>query len=298
MLGTACTVRRVVAAPRLAASRLRIANSRVDVTFRPGKIRLGRAAVLDWVLRGAQVVAGYFGRFPVKRLRLQLIPVEGESSVLHGVTYGGPPALVRITLGADVAPERLDADWMLIHELVHLAFPSVPRRHHWIEEGVATYVEPVARVQAGRMPARRFWSDFVRDVPQGQPQPGDRGLDRTHTWARTYWGGALFCFVAEVRIRRRTGNRCGLQHALRGILRRGGNIEVRWPLRRALRAADEEIGLPELTRLYEEMKSKPVRVDLDSLWRRLGVKPGRQGVRFDDHAPLADLRRAITAAPD
>jgi hypothetical protein len=33
------------------------------------------------------------------------------------------------------------------------------------------------------------------------------------------------------------------------------------------------------------------------LWRRLGVEPRGDGVLLDDAAPLAPLRRAITAAP-
>ena len=90
------------------------------------------------------------------------------------------------------------------------------RTHHWIEEGISVYVEPIARVQAGQLSAERMWSDVVRDMPQGEPEPDDRGLDHTHTWGRTYWGGAMFCLVADVRIRQQTGNRKGLQDALRG----------------------------------------------------------------------------------
>ena len=44
-------------------------------------------------------------------------------------------------------------------------------------------------------------------------QGGGFGLDNTHTWGRTYWGGAMFCLLADVEIRRRTHNRRGLQDA-------------------------------------------------------------------------------------
>lgn len=44
-------------------------------------------------------------------------------------------------------------------------------------------------------------------IHQGLPQANDRSLDRTHTWARTYWGGALYCLVADVGIREQTDNR-------------------------------------------------------------------------------------------
>lgn len=41
----------------------------------------------------------------------------------------------------------------MTHEMVHLAFPSVPDQHHWIEEGLATYVEPIARARASEISA-------------------------------------------------------------------------------------------------------------------------------------------------
>jgi hypothetical protein len=69
-----------------------------------------------------------------------------------------------------------------------------------------------------------MWADLVRDMPKGLPEPGDQGLDNTHTWGRTYWGGALFCFLADIEIRKQTKNEKGLQDALRGILNAGGDI--------------------------------------------------------------------------
>src|SRR5260221_14765030 len=146
---------------------------------------------------------------------------------------------------------------MLTHEMVHLAFPSVDERHHWIEEGIATYVEPIARIHAGHLKAERMWFDLVRDMPQGLPQVGDRGLDRTHTWGRTYWGGALFCLLADVEIHRRTANAKGLADALRGILAAGGSISEDWDLQRALRTGDNATGVPVLQDLYAQMRSAP-----------------------------------------
>ncbi len=74
-------------------------------------------------------------------------------------------------------------------------------------------------------------------------------------------------------------------------------MEADWPLERALRVADTAIESPALETLYDQMKATPVAVDLPQLWRRLGVEPRGDGVLLDDAAPLAPLRRAITAAP-
>jgi hypothetical protein len=185
---------------------------------------------------------------------------------------------------------------MLTHEMVHLAFPSVNEKHHWIEEGIATYVEPIARIRAGHLTAGQMWLDLVRDMPQGLPQVGDRGLDHTRTWGRTYWGGALFCLMADVEIRRQTNNAKGLEHALRGILGGGGDIRKEWNLQDVLAVGDLAVGVSVLQPLYAKMKDKPVSVDLATLWAQPGVQSDRAIVRFDDSATLAAIRRAITMA--
>src|ERR1043165_454810 len=173
---------------------------------------------------------------------------------------------------------------MLTHEMVHLTFPSMPDQNHWIEEGIATYVEPIARIQAGQFSASRMWFELVRDMPKGLPQAGDQGLDHTHTWGRTYWGGALFCFLADIEIRQRTANQLGLQDALRAIVAAGGTMAVSWPLPRALAIGDQAIGAPMLTDLYNRMKATPVEVDLTDLWQRLGVEAHDNDIAFHDAA--------------
>jgi hypothetical protein len=181
----------------------------------------------------------------------------------------------------------------MTHEMVHLALPSVPNEHHWIEEGIATYVEPIARAQVGDLSSEIVWRELVDGLPKGLPASGDRGLDNTHTWGRTYWGGALFCLMADIEIHQRTNNRYGLQDALRGIVRAGGNMEQDWPLARALKAGDEATGVPVLMELYSRMKASPVTPDLAAMWRDLGVRPFRDSVVFDQSAPQASIVRSI-----
>jgi hypothetical protein len=156
---------------------------------------------------------------------------------------------------------------------------------------MATYVEPLARA----LPPEKIWGDLVDGLPQGLPRPGDRGLDFTPTWGRTYWGGALFFLLADVEIHTRTRNQKGLRDALRGIVAAGGNMHEEWPIARVLAVADGATGVPVLRELYDQMKASPHPVDLPDLWKRLGVVKEGGRVRFDDTAPLAAVRRAITS---
>jgi hypothetical protein len=284
--------------PVASSHTLNIGGAAIQIDFGPGKFALGDTAILNHVRMAANAVTTYYGRFPVPRDRVLIIPVDGRSGVFHGTTWGGMhgwPAFTRIAIGTQSTQVDLDDDWMMTHELVHTAFPSLPDENHWMEEGLATYVEPIARVQAGELPAAGIWHDMLRDMPKGEPRPGDQGLDRTPTWGRTYWGGAMFCLVADVTLRRETHNRKGLQDALRAIVNAGGTIDQNWDLKNALKIGDRATGTHVLTRMYSEWKDKPVDVDLDKLWRELGVSLQGETVRFDDTAPLANVRKAITA---
>ena len=276
-------------------STLLIGGSKIDVVIESGDLSLKQPELLRWVQNAGEAVATYYGRYPVPHVLLRIIPTGGNG-VGHGQTFGYDGGLIKIRVGAATPPEELSRDWMLTHEMVHLSFPSVAEEHHWIEEGIAVYVEPIARIQAGQMTATQMWADLVRDMPKGLPEPGDHGLDHTHTWGRTYWGGALFCLVADVEIRRETHNQKGLQDALRGILDAGGDITHDWQLQRALEIGDKATGTSVLTNLYAKWKDQPVDVDLPGMWMQLGVEYEAGGVRLVD-APLAAIRRAITAQP-
>lgn len=272
---------------------LKIGGAAIEVDRATGALAASDTDVLDWIKTAAKSVSHYYGRFPVDKLRILVKPVGHTTGTTFGDKDG---AFIRLGVGADVPPAELKDSWVITHEMVHTAFPQMEDEHHWIEEGIATYVEPVARVQTGDLGVEYLWQETVEGMPKGLPDTGDQGLDHTHTWGRTYWGGALFCLLADVEIRERTHNRYGLQDALRGILDAGGNIQTSADIDYTLKTGDEAVGVPVLTELYGEMKDKPVDTDLDALWKKLGVVYKDGKVSFDDRAPDAAIRKAITAA--
>jgi hypothetical protein len=285
------------AADTLPSAHVKTGGADIDVSFAPGALDLPQSAILRWIWRAAEAVTAYYGRFPLASARIRVFPTEGRRGVFHGTTYGFNGGYTRISVGQHTSQDELDSDWMLTHELIHLSFPDVAEDHHWIEEGIATYVEPIARAQAGQLSANRVWAEMAEYMPEGQPGRNDRGLDNTHTWGRTYWGGAMFLLVADVKIRDCSRNRKGLQDALRAILAAGGSIEYEWPVTRAFQVGDEATGCKVLNTLYEQWKNAPVEVDLNKMWRQLGIEAQGRNVTFDDRAPLAKMREAITAPP-
>jgi hypothetical protein len=280
---------------RMPKTDLDVPSGVIHIAFGAGEFALPKAQILEWVATSAKAVSTYYGRFPVKSLRLLFAPVEG-SRVRGGTTWGYRGAAIRIPLGRDAGVDDLKRDWILVHEMVHLALPDMEDRYAWLSEGLAVYIEPVARVQAGDLTPKEIWLAMMRDMPKGLPQAGDRGLDNTDTWGRKYWGGAMFALFADVEIRKRTNNRLGLQDAMRGVLAAGGNHEEDWPIERVLATADKAVGVDVLTKLHDAWGPKPVTPDLDALWRDLGLRVRDSGIEFDDTAPLAAIRAAITKA--
>jgi hypothetical protein len=247
-----------------------------------------------WVERSARIVADYYGQFPAPTVTLRLGSMDG-AGVGGGRTTSDGGLAIQVRVGREATAESLAADWVLVHEMVHLALPEVGRTHNWLAEGLATYVEGVARAQSGNRDIADVWAEDRRSMPMGLPRAGEGGMDQTPTWGRTYWGGALFCLQADVAIRQQTANRVGLQTALRAILKQTGGYAFERDIGDVLRIGDAATGTHVLYGLYQQMKAAPQSPDLEVLWKELGVPNDPKSQPFDDHARFAAIRIAITA---
>ncbi|RUL77614.1 hypothetical protein [Dyella choica] len=255
---------------------------------------LDQHRVEAWVRRSAAAVSTYFGRFPVEQWGLLVTRTEG-SHIGPATTWGYPGSITRLSVGRDVSDEALRDDWVMVHEMIHLALPRVPLSSEWFMEGNATYVEPIARAQLGQIPPQEVWRWAVDAMPKGQPQQGDEGLDHTHTWARTYWGGAMYWLLAEIAIYKHSNGKYSLQDALRAINRASGGNTAYWSVAQTARVGDTAVKSDVLASLYDQLKDRAVSVDLDGMLRQLGISEEASVIRFDDRAPLAELRRSITS---
>ncbi|MBL8152006.1 MAG: hypothetical protein JNN15_18960 [Blastocatellia bacterium] len=280
----------------VSSHRISLTGSQIEVKFAPGQLDLSEEEILDWIKLSSQAVELYYGTFPVKQVTIVVKPTYGRG-VKYGTADGHGRPLINVYVGSSSKAEDLEDDWVMVHEMVHLGFPSLRDRHNWMEEGMATYIEPIARARVGLVSEEEVWGDLVRNLPQGQPKDGDKGLDYTPSWGRIYWGGALFCLVADVEIRQKTKNRKGLEQAMRGIVAAGGTITALWDADRAFETGDKAVGVQVMKNLYDSMKATPVTVDLQELWNKLGVEVRGRRVVFNNRAPLAHIRKAITALP-
>ena len=274
-----------------ARQELTVGNSHLTLLVPPQQFPAD-ALLNEWVRRSADIVTHYYGQFPLSALRIVVVPVDG-AGVQGGSTFGQPAPLIRIRVGRAVAAPALLNDWVLVHEMTHLALPEVGENHAWLAEGLAVYVEGVARVQAGNRSIEDVFAEEQRSMPRGMPGTSGSGLDQDHSWGRTYWGGAMFCLLADVQIHQRTHNRHGLQDAMQAVLRASGGLSTQWDIERVFATADAAVGVPVLAELYAKMKDSAFAPDLPALWRSLGVESDGTAIRINDQAPLAVVRRAI-----
>ena len=250
-----------------------------------------RRLVEEWVHEAAAAMVTVYGHYPVKEVTIE-VKVAPGNRVGGGMTWNG--RLIKVRVGSEVTRAILHSDWVMTHEMFHLGFPSTDDGYDWMGEGLSTYMEPLARARAGNLGDEEVWASMIDGLPKGLPRAGDQGLDHTATWGRTYWGGALFWLLADIEIREKTGNRKSLDDVLRAIIAEGGDGSRTWSATKIFRRGDAAMGLPILEKLDERLGARPETTDLAALWQQLGISRRGKTVVFDDGAPLAGIRRALT----
>jgi hypothetical protein len=272
-------------------TRFEVDGGEVTLLRLAGKLSMDDAAIARWAMASARGVQNYFGRFPTTRVLLVIVPVEGG---LSGKTLASDGATILLNVGAQMPAAAIAQDWVLTHEMVHLAWPRLSRNLLWLDEGLATYVEPLARLSVGLQTEEQLWVELVDGLPQGLPHAGEGGLDGTARWGRLYWGGARFFLLADLAFRRQTHGARGLRDALVAIVAANREHALEGDLAATLHAGDAAAGASVLGRLHDRLGATDESIDLDALFKRLGIRRSASGVHLEEDAPEAPLRRAIT----
>lgn len=253
-------------------------------------------AVSEWIRRSAAAVAEFWGGFPVAHASLIVIPVADRDEVVFGKVLPASAPAIALLVGEQADTAALNRDWILVHELFHLGVPSFSGEGKWLDEGLATYYEPLIRARAGNRTELEVWAELARNLYKGVDAMGSTGLERTRDFSAVYWGGALVSLLADVEARRSSAGRVGLEDGLREVLRRGGHASKVWPLSQVIRVVDGVLGKPVLGRLSERYGTRGAQVDLPGLLSRLGVDDTGEDTKLVP-APDAELRRQLLFPP-
>lgn len=271
-------------------------KARLDVAVL-GDVQYGMpdGELRSWVEEAANVTVPLFGRFPVDRATLFVVPARGEDEVVFGKVLSLAGASIVLVVGDEMPASKRHRDWVLVHELFHLGFPTFRGEGRWLGEGLATYYEPILRARAGWMTEDEVFRQFARNMPRGQAPSGSAaGLSARDDLDAIYWGGAMFCLAADVRIREETHGKRSLDDVIRAALDRGGDATHVWSLHDVVALGDRVTGTSVLSDMYERHAAHGERIDLSGLLDALGVgAPGREA---SDDRPLAWIRRGIVDA--
>jgi hypothetical protein len=206
------------------------------------------------------------------------------------LSLGG--AVVTVLVGAQATPQELYDDWVLVHEFIHLGSPLMRDTGAWLNEGIATFYEPVLRARAGWKSEDDVWREWISSMPRGMPAITGIGLENAGRGG-IYWGGAVFVLMAEIESLQASGGKTGFSDCLRTVLAEGADVTVKWPTMKLLDRCDALLGKQVVAPLAKQHIAKGSAMDLDRLWRRLGVSMEGDVVRYDDSAELAWLRPLI-----
>ena len=267
----------------------------IRLVLGPGFPEATQVRLLHWIDLAATAIETYYDAFPVREYGLLILPEPGDG-VGHATTWGFDGPVTRFHVGRDVTDDAIRRDWKLTHEMVHVAFPNLPRRALWLQEGNATFIEPLARAQAVQLDPAKVWGDLLIGIPAGLPRAGESGMDGTERWGRLYWGGALFWLEAAIAIDAESQGRRSLRDALRAILKASGGIGTGWSPEQTMAAGDRATGTAVLATLYRRFADGSMTADVPALLAKLGVMRAGDGFALNDGAPLARLRRRLTDA--
>lgn len=283
--------------PSFASRAFAASGTKVDLTVAHGFTTLDLDGAERWLRRSLVLHAGLFVDFPCPAWSLVVVPAPAGttgrgSPVVFGTTSrGGGPHIVA-WLPADIRAEALPGEWVLIHELFHLAQPWI--EDDWFAEGLATYYGEVLRARGGVLTPVQLWAGLLDGFRRGASVGGTLPLGREEdemttrrTYWRVYWGGAAIALLADVDLRsRKAGN---LDDGVRALSSRLGLTDAN----SAMAAMADATGDDAFRALAKVALASTAFPDVAGTLAALGVRDGPDGVTLDDAAPLAAIRRAI-----
>lgn len=257
----------------------------------PGALQIADEPLDAWVSAVAESNRRFWARSPTEGGLVVLIP-SPRGGVPFGRVLSLGGAVVTVLVGAQATPQDLYDDWVLVHEFIHLGSPLMRDTGAWLNEGIATFYEPVLRTRAGWKSEDDVWREWISSMPRGMPAITGIGLENAGRGG-IYWGGAVFVLMAEIESLMASGGEIGFSDCLRTVLAEGADVTVKWPTMKLLDRCDALLGKQVVATLAKQHIEKGSAMDLDRLWRRLGVSMEGNVVRYDDSAELAWLRPLI-----
>ena len=283
-----------------ATQELAVGRCDVGITRLPGELAITDDELRTYVQRAAEAVRRLHGTMPTERVEVIVVPVNaGPDPVAFGHVGRGGGGSVALLVRENASLEALLSDWVLVHELSHLAMPYVRREDAWLSEGFATYYQEVLLARGELVEPVDAWRALEHGFASGRRNGNGWDLRtesermyRTHAFRRVYWGGAAYALDLDVALRREGSS---LDDVMRGL----GALEQleAWPAERVLAEMDRIVGSTTPSRLAREHLAMQEVPTFDDLYAALGLRREDGALVLAEDAPAAQIRTAITSPP-
>ena len=252
-------------------------RSEIQIAVLDDGFRMTDVDIAHWIESFAGYVARFWAGFPTDSLLVSISP-GGRLRDPFGRVRGGGGATVSLRLSTEETPAFLhERDWVLTHELIHLAAPFTRGQPPWLMEGMATYLEPIILALAGVRTRDAVWAEWLRAMPGGALGIATEGLSGR---GGAYWTGALALLLTHKEIAE-GGSADGLVRCFRAIRRHLGDASARAPRELLIRVCDRALGQPFLANVANRLDD-PTIIDMPTLWRSLGVSGDAAGIAYSE----------------
>ncbi len=293
---------------------LKVGDARLDTVYlKSDSLERSRAVSESELMHWIETVAGHvllaYGEFPVQRVQVLIVSVEGARGRMGSSNSAVPFARVLRRGGSAVQffirpSEDLDEflhDWTATHEFSHLLIPYVGREDAWLSEGVASYYQNVLRARAGTLSEREAWDKLHKGFVRGHRSNYRDTLSQSirnggeNRTMRMYWSGAAIALLADVELRRLSGGRQSLDSVLHKLADCCLPSTRTWSGRELMQKLDDLSGHRVFMIQYLRWVNSTIFPETQAVFQSLGIRVRGGRVELLD-AELAQLRSNIMRA--
>lgn len=296
-----------IALGRFDLRQLSFPGTDLEIALLHGQPAANTQQILNWLTRNIEAVAAIYGRFPVPRAQILVVPVgHGGEPVPWGQVARGGGESVHLYVDQHLSERAFLNDWVLSHELSHLLHPVLREDARWIYEGLASYYQNVSRARTGMIPARDAWESLHAGFERGKAgvRPGrdlldaSRNMMRERAFMRVYWSGAAVFLLADLELRQRGRGATSLDSVLQRLRDCCLPSQRIWTASELLQRLDRLSESDVFTRLARQYLHSDRFPDLQAAYTTLGlVRESPTALAFRQQPAQRALRAAIMGTP-
>ncbi|MBL4622497.1 MAG: hypothetical protein JKY89_08870 [Immundisolibacteraceae bacterium] len=290
-----------------------VADGQLSVTAQasPSTDSIQQQKIISWLTSAADSIATIYGRFPVKHVAVNVIPMVRSGGEKGPVSFGmverDPATRVKFFIDPDQPLQSFITDWTAVHEFAHLMLPYINREAAWLSEGIATYYQYVARVRANVISESQAFAGLIAGFERGRQntdgltslRQDSLTMRQQKNYMRVYWSGVVFAMTVDMQLRQGSNNQQSLDSALLDFHHCCLPTQGPWSAVKFLSRLDQLTETALFSQNYHYYADRQDFPSVTHILENLGISTDSGIICIDDQAPLAYVRQAImtTTAP-